>query len=84
MNDADVQKGFPEYINKIDPEKKHADWHTDDVKQNIYNYLMAKDLDVEMTGEQYKNFMVWHRGLAVPAARNVGTEKYEEGEETLL
>lgn len=79
MNDPDVQKGFPEYINKIDPEKKHADWHTDDVKQNIYNYLMAKDLDVEMTGEQYKNFMVWHRGLAVPAARNVGTEKYEEG-----
>ncbi len=79
MNDEDVQKGFPEYINRIDPEKKHANWHTDDVKQNIYNYLMAKDLDAEMTDAQYKNLMIWHRGLAVPAARNVGTTRYENG-----
>ena len=79
MEDEDVQKGFPAYINRIDPEKKHADWHTADVKQNIYNYLMAKDLDVEMNDDQYKNFMVWHRGLAVPAARNVGTTRYENG-----
>lgn len=79
MSDPDVQAGFPEYINRIDPEKKHADWHTDDVAQNIYNYLTSKNLDAEMTQDQYKNFMIWHRGLAVPAARNVGTERYEEG-----
>ena len=79
MNDPEVQAGFPDYINRIDPDKKHADWHTDDVKANIYNYLTSKNLDAEMTQEQYKNFMIWHRGLAVPAARNVGTARYEEG-----
>ncbi len=79
MNDADVQKGFPEYINRIDPDKKHPTWHTEDVAQNIYNYLTDKHQDAEMTQDQYKNFMIWHRGLAVPAARNVGTERYENG-----
>lgn len=78
-NDPDVQAGFEEYINTIDPEKKHANWHTDNVADNIYNYLMAKDLDAEMTSEQYKNFMIWHRGLAVPAARNVDTERFKNG-----
>lgn len=79
MNDEDVQKGFPEYINTIDPDKKHPSWHTDDVKQNIYNYLTAKDLDAEMTTEQYKNLMIWHRGLAVPAARNTTTDRFKHG-----
>ena len=78
-NDPDVQAGFPDYIATIDPEKKHASWHTDNVADNIYNYLTASDLDAEMTQEQYKNFMIWHRGLAVPAARNVGTERFENG-----
>ena len=79
MNDTDVQAGFPEYINTIDPNKKHPTWHTDDVKQNIYNYLTAKDLDAEMTTEQYKNLMIWHRGLAVPAARNTTTTRFKHG-----
>ena len=79
MNDASVQAGFPEYINRIDPDKKHPAWHTSDVAQNIYNYLTDKNQDAEMTQDQYKNFMIWHRGLAVPAARNVGTERYENG-----
>ncbi len=79
MNDADVQAGFPEYINNIDPEKKHANWHTADVKQNIYNYLTDKTLDAEMTQAQYKNFMIWHRGLAVPAARNTNTDQFKQG-----
>ena len=79
MNDADVIAGFPAYINSIDPEKKHASWHTDDVKQNIYNYLTAKDHDAEMTQAQYKNFMIWHRGLAVPAARNTKTDRFKNG-----
>lgn len=79
MNDPEVQAGFPAYINRIDPDKKHPEWHTDDVKQNIYNYLTSTKLDAEMTDAQYKNFMIWHRGLAVPAARNVGTERYENG-----
>lgn len=79
MEDPDVQAGFPAYIAKIDPEKKHPTWHTDDVKQNIYNYLTAKDHDAEMTQQQFKNFMIWHRGLAVPAARNTTTDKFKHG-----
>ncbi len=79
MNDADVIAGFPAYINSIDPEKKHPTWHTADVKQNIYNYLTAKDHEAEMTQAQYKNFMIWHRGLAVPAARNTKTDRFKNG-----
>ena len=79
MNDKDVQAEFPEYIESIDPDGKHPEWHTADVAQNIYNYLTSKSLDPEMSDQQYKNFMIWHRGLAVPAARNVGTEKFNEG-----
>lgn len=32
-----------------------------------------------MSDQQFKNLMIWHRGLAVPAARNVGTDKFNEG-----
>lgn len=49
------------------------------MKQNIYNYLTAKDHDAEMTQAQYKNFMIWHRGLAVPAARNTKTDRFKNG-----
>ena len=79
MEDTDVQAGFPEYIKSIDPNNAHPSWHTADVKQNIYNYLMAKDLDPEMSSSQYKNFMIWHRGLAVPAARNTTTDRFKQG-----
>ncbi len=79
MEDSDVQDGFEEYINGIDPGKTHPSWHTADVKQNIYNYLTSKELDVEMTADQYKNFMIWHRGLAVPAARNTTTDRFKHG-----
>ena len=43
-------------------------------KRQIYNYLMNKELPVEMTDEDYVKFMIWHRGLAVPAARNLADE----------
>lgn len=79
MEDPDVQAGFPAYIKQIDPNNAHPTWHTADVKQNIYNYLMAKDLDPEMSSSQYKNFMIWHRGLAVPAARNTTTARFKQG-----
>lgn len=35
----------------------------------------------ELSLEDYIDFMVWHRGLAVPAARNTGTEQFERGRE---
>lgn len=77
--DPEVQAGFPEYIAKIDPNKEHPEWFTDNVEQNIYNYLTSKNLPVEMSDDEYADFMVWHRGLAVPAARNVHDENVLRG-----
>ena len=79
--DPEVQAGFTEYINRIDPEKKHPEWHTGDLENDIKTYLTSKSLDVEMTAEQYKNLMIWHRGLAVPAARNTTTEDFQAGKQ---
>ena len=77
--DSDVQAGFEEYINRIDPEQAHPEWHTGNLEQDIYTYLTSKSLDAEMSDVQYRNLMVWHRGLAVPAARNTTTEDFKEG-----
>ena len=77
--DPDVQAGFTEYINKVDPDKKHPEWHTGDLESDIKAYLTSKKLDPEMSKEQYKNLMIWHRGLAVPAARNTTTEDFQAG-----
>lgn len=77
--DPDVQAGFPEYIQRIDPDKKHPEWHTGDLESDIKTYLTSRSLDPEMTQEQYKNLMIWHRGLAVPAARNTTTEDFKAG-----
>ena len=77
--DPDVQAGFTEYINKVDPDKKHPEWHTGDLESDIKTYLTSKKLDPEMSKEQYKNLMIWHRGLAVPAARNTTTKDFQAG-----
>ena len=79
--DPDVQAGFPEYIEKIDPEHTHAEWFTDDVQANIYAYLTSKDLPVEMNDDEYADFMVWHRGLAVPAVRGADDPVVQRGRE---
>lgn len=69
--DADVQAKFytffPEY-NK-----------TGNAETDIYNYLMAKDLPAELSDKDYVNFMVWHRGLAVPAARDLDDSNVQRG-----
>ena len=77
--DPEVQAGFTEYINRIDPEQKHPEWHTGNLESDIKTYLTSKSLDAEMTTAQYKNLMIWHRGLAVPAARNTTTEDFKAG-----
>lgn len=68
--DPDVQSGFEAYIKKIDPERTHKEWWTGPIEDRIKAYLNAKDLDVEMSDADYTDFMVWHRGLAVPAVRD--------------
>ena len=45
----------------------------------IYADLMSRELEPEMTDEEYTNFMVWHRGLAVPAARNLDDPTVQQG-----
>ncbi|MDR0348094.1 MAG: hypothetical protein LBH90_01200 [Tannerella sp.] len=71
--DKEVQEAFYTYF----PEQNK----TGDVEKDIYNYLTATDLDVEMKDKSYENFMIWHRGLAVPAARNLDDPDVQKGEE---
>lgn len=58
---------------------------TGDVETDIYNYLTYSTDEVkavegpEMSEEKYIDFMVWHRGLAVPAARDLDDEDVQRG-----
>ena len=71
--DPEVQARSYDYF----PERK-----TDaGVEQDIYNYLMATDLPVEMSDEYYTDLMIWHRGLAVPAARNLDDPTIQRGKQ---
>ncbi len=73
--DPDVQKDFYKYF----PEENK----TGNVEQDIKNYLFQdsehRKLAAEMTDEDYVNFMVWHRGLAVPAARDLDDATVQKG-----
>lgn len=50
-------------------------------EEEIYNDLMSQDLKPEMSQEDYDAFMVWHRGVAVPAARNLDKPEVKRGKE---
>ncbi|MDL2221015.1 c-type cytochrome [Parabacteroides sp. OttesenSCG-928-N08] len=50
-------------------------------EEEIFGNLMSKSLTPEMTQADYDAFMVWHRGLAVPAARNLDDEQVKLGKE---
>ncbi len=79
--DPEVQAGFDTYIARIDPKKEHASWWEGPVEQRIKAYLNAQDLPVEMTDDEYTDLMVWHRGLAVPAVRDVDNPDVVRGKE---
>ncbi len=68
--DPNVQAHFYQY---------YPQYNTGDVEADIYNYLMGRDLPVEMSNDDYVNLMVWHRGLAVPAARNLSDTTIQRG-----
>ena len=78
--DLDVQAGFYHFIDTYFPDYKDK-WKTGDVEEDIYNFLMSEELPVEMSNEEYTNLMIWHRGLAVPAARNLDDPKVQRGRE---
>ncbi|MDR1726197.1 MAG: c-type cytochrome [Bacteroidales bacterium] len=44
-----------------------------------YANLMRNDYEPEMTRSDYDDFMIWHRGLAVPAARNLDNAQVQRG-----
>lgn len=77
--DPEVQAAFPAYISKITTAIEHPEWFTANVEKNIYDYLTSTKLDVEISDDDYINFMVWHRGLAVPAARNIADAEVQRG-----
>ena len=79
--DPEVQAGFDEYIAGVDPKKEHPTWWEGTMEERITAYLTSKELPVEMTDQEYTDFMVWHRGLAVPAARNVNDPEMLRGKE---
>lgn len=77
--DPEVQAGFGEYIAKISNSEEHPEWFTNNVENNIFNFLTSKSLPVEMSDDDFVDFMVWHRGLAVPAARNIDDPEIQRG-----
>jgi CxxC motif-containing protein (DUF1111 family) len=69
--DPEVQAEFYHYF---------PEWNkTGNPETDIYNYLMCDTLPAEMSDQDYVNFMIWHRGLAVPAARNLADAEVQRG-----
>ena len=79
--DPEVQAGFEEYVKRIDPNHAHPSYWEGTLEERIYAYLTDKNLDVEMSDDEYTDFMVWHRGLAVPAVRDVDNPDVVRGRE---
>lgn len=79
--DPEVQAGFETYIAGVDPNKEHPEWWNGTMEERIKAYLTSKNLPIEMTDDEYTDLMIWHRGLAVPAARNVNDAQVLEGKE---
>lgn len=79
--DPDVQAGFDNYIARIDPNHNHPSYWEGSMKERITSYLTDKSLDVEMSDDEFTDLMVWHRGLAVPAVRDIDNPDVLKGKE---
>lgn len=79
--DPDVQAGFDKYLAEIDPQKSHSEWWEGDMETRILNYLNSKNLPAEMSDDEYTDLMIWHRGLAVPAVRDIDNPDVAKGKE---
>lgn len=78
-SDPDVQRKFDAYIAKVDPQREYDAWWSGSIHDRILSYLTAKDLPAEMSDDEYTDLMVWHRGLAVPAVRDIDNPDVERG-----
>ncbi len=79
--DPEVQAGFEKYIENADPDRAYPEFWEGTLEERIYNYLTSKKLPVEISDEEYTDLMVWHRGLAVPAVRNIDDSDVRRGKE---
>ncbi len=79
--DPDVQAEFDNYITRIDPNHNHPSYWEGSMKDRITSYLTDKNLDVEMSDDEFTDLMVWHRGLAVPAVRDIDDPDVLKGKE---
>ena len=76
---------------KADPKSPYYDDGTDEgIKEAILNLLDPAtnqfdnpwhNFTPEMSDDQYYNFMVWHRGLSIPRARNLNRKEVQKGKE---
>lgn len=79
--DPEVQVGFDSYVARIDPDRRHRSYWEGSLEERITAYLTDKNLDVEMSDDEYTDLMVWHRGLAVPAVRDIDDPDVVRGRE---
>ena len=76
-----VQAGFETYIEDLDPKHEYPEFWEGSLEERIYNYLTSKNLPIEVSDEEFTDLMVWHRGLAVPAVRNIQDPDVAKGKE---
>lgn len=69
--DPEVQAAFYEYY--------PAENRTGNVEQDIYNYLTNRNIEPEISDEDNYHLVLWLRGLAVPAARNLSDTTIQRG-----
>ncbi|MFR9496753.1 MAG: di-heme oxidoredictase family protein [Rikenellaceae bacterium] len=60
-------------------------WNNTYPNEKISDYTQYVDTEYQMEAElsldEYTQFMVWHRGLAVPSVRNINSDEYARGKE---
>ena len=71
--DPNVQAEFYKYF----PDRKRSG----NVEKDIYDFFTATDLPVEMDAQACYDLMVWIRGLAVPAARDIDSPDVQRGKQ---
>lgn len=80
----------PEVIAKIkaDPTSPYYADTEEGIKERVLNLLSPKtnqfdnpwhNFSPEMTADNFYDFMVWHRGLAIPRARNLNDKDVQRG-----
>ena len=70
----------PYYADGTDEGIKDAVLHLLDPSTNQFDNSWH-NFAPEMSDDQYYNFMVWHRGLSIPRARNLNREDVQKGKE---